>query len=241
VAAVLGDSTPQAVATQLLESTRLTEVEFRRQLIEGGRAAVEASDDPLIVLTRELDAQRRLEQQWFRDEVESVLTDAGETLATARFDLYGRGTYPDATGTLRIAFGTVSGYPMNGTRAPHETTLYGLFDRAVGFDNTGDFALPQRYWERRETLDLSTPANFVTTADIIGGNSGSPVVNREGALVGLIFDGNIESLVGRYAYEEERARSVVVHPAYILEALGRLYDADALVKELTELSESTER
>jgi hypothetical protein len=240
VAAVLGDSSPQAVATRLLEGTRLAEVEFRRQLIEGGRAAVEASDDPLIVLTRELDPQRRWEQQWFRDKVESVLTDAGETLATARFDLYGRGTYPDATGTLRIAFGTVSGYPMNGTRAPHETTLYGLFDRAVGFGNEGDFALPQRYWERRKTLNLSTPANFVTTADIIGGNSGSPVVNRDGALVGLIFDGNIESLVGRYAYDEERARSVVVHPAYILEALSRLYDADALVKELTALSESTE-
>ena len=232
VTAILGGETPAAVATRLLEGTRLTDVEFRRSLIDGGRAAVEASDDPLVALTRALDPERRRDQQWFRDEVESVLTDAGETLATARFDLYGRGTYPDATGTLRLAFGTVTGYPMNGTRAPHQTTLYGLFDRAIGFGNTGEFALPRRYWDRRDDLDLATPANFVSTADIIGGNSGSPVVNREGALVGLIFDGNIESLVGRYAYDEERARSVVVHPGYILEALGVLYDADALVAEL---------
>ena len=161
-----------------------------------------------------------------------MLTDAGETLASARFDLYGRTTYPDATGTLRVSFGTVSGYAMNGTQAPHETTLYGLFDRALSFGNSGEFELPQRYWDRRQQLDLSTPANFVTTADIVGGNSGSPVVNREGELVGLIFDGNIESLVGRYAYEAERARSVAVHPAYILEALGTLYDAGPLVNEL---------
>jgi hypothetical protein len=233
VSAVLGDETPTRVASRLLEGTRLTDVEFRRSLIEGGRAAVEASDDPLIALTRQLDPQRRRDQRWFRDEVESVLTDAGETLATARFDLYGRGTYPDATGTLRLAFGTVSGYPMNGSRAPHETTLYGLFDRAIGFDNSGDHALPQRYWDRRDDLELSTPVNFVSTADIIGGNSGSPVVNRDGALVGLIFDGNIESLVGRYAYDEAQARSVAVHPGYIFEALGALYDADALVDELT--------
>ena len=232
VAAVLSDETPAAVATRLLEGTRLTDVEFRRSLIEGGRAAVETSDDPLVALTRELDPQRRRDQQWFRDEVESRLVDAGQTLATARFDLYGRRTYPDATGTLRMTFGTVSGYPMNGTRAPHETTLYGLFDRALGFGNAGEHALPRRYWDRRSDLDLSTPVNFVSTADIIGGNSGSPVVNREGALVGLIFDGNIESLVGRYAYDAGRARAVAVHPGYILEALEVLYDTNALVGEL---------
>ena len=232
VTAVLGGETPAAVATRLLEGTRVTEVEFRQSLLDGGRAAVDASDDPLIALTRTLVPERRRDQQRFRDEVESVLTDAGETLATARFDLYGRDTYPDATGTLRLAFGIVAGYPMNGTRAPHETTLYGLFNRAIGFGDTAEFALPRRYWDRQADLDLSTPVNFVSTADIIGGNSGSPVVNREGALVGLIFDGNIESLVGRYAYDEERARSVVVHPGYILEALDVLYDADRLVAEL---------
>ena len=232
LAAVLGDDDPATVAARVMEGTRLADVDFRRSLLDGGQSAVEATDDPLIALTRTLDAQRRQDQQWFRDEVESVLTDAGEILASARFDLYGRTTYPDATGTLRVSFGTVAGYAMNGTQAPHETTLYGLFDRALSFGNSGEFELPQRYWDRRQQLDLSTPANFVTTADIIGGNSGSPVVNREGELVGLIFDGNIESLVGRYAYEAERARSLAVHPAYILEALGTLYDADPLVNEL---------
>lgn len=232
LAAVLGDDDPTTVAAHLLEGTQLADVDFRQSLLDGGQSAVDATDDPLIALTRTLDAQRRQNQQWFRDEVESVLTDAGETLASARFDLYGRTTYPDATGTLRVSFGTVAGYPMNGTQAPHETTLYGLFDRALSFGNSGEFELPQRFWDRRERLDLSTPANFVTTADIIGGNSGSPVVNREGELVGLMFDGNIESLVGRYAYEAERARSLAVHPAYMLEALGTLYDADALVDEL---------
>ena len=232
VTAALGGETPAVVATRLLEGTRLTDVEFRRSLIDGGQAAVDASNDPLVVLIRTLAPERLLDQQRYREEVESVLTDAGETLATARFDLYGRNTYPDATGTLRLAFGTVTGYPMNGTRAPHQTTLYGLFDRAIGFDDAGEFALPRRYWDRRGDLDLETPVNFVSTADIIGGNSGSPVVNSEGTLVGLIFDGNIESLVGRYAYDEERARSVVVHPGYILEALNVLYDADPLVAEL---------
>jgi len=232
LAAVLGDDDPATVAARVMAGTRLADVDFRRSLLDGGQSAVDATDDPLIALTRTLDAQRRQDQQWFRDEVESVLTDAGETLASARFDLYGRTTYPDATGTLRVSFGTVSGYAMNGTQAPHETTLYGLFDRALSFGNSGEFELPQRYWDRRQQLDLSTPANFVTTADIVGGNSGSPVVNREGELVGLIFDGNIESLVGRYAYEAERARSVAVHPAYILEALGTLYDAGPLVNEL---------
>lgn len=233
VATVLGEETPAAVANRLLGGTRLMDVAFRQSLLDGGQAAVAISEDPLIALTRELDQQRRQDQQRYRDEVESVLTDAGETLATARFDLYGRSTYPDATGTLRVSFGTVAGYPMNGTRAPFETTLYGLFDRALGFDDTADFALPPRYWDRRDDLDLTTPANFVSTADIIGGNSGSPVVNRDGALVGLVFDGNIESLVGRYAYDAERARAVAVHPGYILEALAKLYDADELVDELT--------
>ena len=232
VAAVLGGESPDTVAARLIEGTQLTDVDVRRRLIEGGRAVVEASDDPLIAVTRRLDPQRRRDQQWFRDEVESVLTNAGELLAEARFALYGRSTYPDATGTLRISYGTVAGYPMNGTRAPHETTLFGLFDRAIAFGNSGEFMLPQRYWNRQDDLDLSTPANFVTTADIIGGNSGSPVVDRDGALVGLIFDGNIESLVGRYAYDETRARAVAVHPGYILEALRTLYDAGALADEL---------
>jgi len=121
---------------------------------------------------------------------------------------------------------------MNGTKAPYKTTLYGLFDRSLSFDKQGDFALPDRFWERKDTLDLSTPVNFVSTCDIIGGNSGSPVVDKKGKLVGLIFDGNIESLAGRFVYDEAKNRAVAVHSAYMIEALRKLYDAGFLADEI---------
>ena len=182
---------------------------------------------------RRLDPQRRAEQEAFRTAVESVLEESGAVLARARFQAYGSAVYPDATFTPRLAYGTVTGYPMNGTRAPHETTLFGLFDRATSFGRAGDFALPERYWRRRDRLDLATPVNFVSTADITGGNSGSPVIDVEGNAVGLIFDGNIESLVGTFAYDDRASRAVAVHPGYILEALEELYDAAPLARELT--------
>lgn len=225
---------PREVARALLERTELDDVERRRALLEGGRREVESSDDPLIVLARKLDPLLRQDETWYRENVESVLTAAGEKIAKARFAIYGKSVYPDATFTPRLAFGTVIGYPMNGTLAPYQTTLYGLYNRSLGFDRKGDFVLPDRFWARRERLDLATPVNFVSTADIIGGNSGSPVVSREGRTVGLVFDGNIESLVGRFAYDDTRARAVAVHPAYIIEALRELYDARGLVEELLE-------
>ncbi len=220
------------VARELLRDSSIPDVEVRKALLEGGTEAIEASADPLIVMARKLDPLLRDDEKRFREEVESVLARAGEDVASARFALLGKSVPPDATFTLRLTFGTVKGYPMNGTKAPYRTTLYGLFDRSVSFGRTGEYALPERFWDRRDKLDLETPVNFVSTVDIIGGNSGSPVVNREGEAVGLIFDGNIESLVGRFAYDSDRARAVAVHPAYILEALSKLYDADMLVDEL---------
>jgi hypothetical protein len=166
--------------------------------------------------------------------VQSVEQSAGERLGKARFAVYGHAAYPDATFTLRLSYGTVAGYPMNGTKAPPKTTFYGLFDRAFSFNLQGPFALPSRYAEGLHNLDLSTPLDFVTTNDIIGGNSGSPVINRKGEIVGLIFDGNIESLVGDYVYDETTNRSVAVTTNAITEALSKLYKTGDLVRELTQ-------
>jgi len=229
---VLNGSTPENVGKQLIEGTKLDDPAFRKSLIEGGEEAVQRSDDPLIALMRKLDPLMRESEKWSRENIESVLTSAGEKIAQARFAVYGKTTYPDATFTLRLSYGAAEGYPMNGTIAPFQTTLYGLFDRATSFGNQGDFALPDRFWNRINQLNLSTPVNFVSTCDIIGGNSGSPVVNRDAELVGVIFDGNIESLVGRFAYDEETNRAVSVHCAYMLEALRKLYDAGELADEI---------
>ncbi len=230
---VLGSDSPQQAAKTLIAGTKLEDPSFRKALLNGGENAVRKSKDPLIVLFLKLDPMLRETEKWRRENVESALTAGSEKIAQARFALYGKTAYPDATFTLRLSYGTAVGYPMNGTRAPHMTTLYGLYDRALGFGNKGDYALPQRFWDRRESLDLSTPVNFVSTCDIIGGNSGSPVVNKAGELVGLIFDGNIESLVGRFVYDETANRAVAVHCAFMLEALRKLYDASALADEIT--------
>lgn len=229
---ILAGDSPENVAKKIVLGTKLDDVKFRKSLIEGGEKAVLKSNDPAIDLMRRLDPMMRETEKWVRENIDSVLTSAGEKIAKARFEAYGKSTYPDATFTLRLSYGAAVGYPMNGTIAPYTTTLYGLYDRALSFGNKGDFALPQRFWDRRERLDLSTPVNFVSACDIIGGNSGSPVLNKKGELVGLIFDGNIESLVGRFVYDEEKNRAVSVHCAYMLEALRNLYDADDLADEI---------
>jgi hypothetical protein len=200
--------------------------------VEGGEAAVQASADPLIVFARRIEPAVREMYKWYEDNVESVETTAGEKIGKARFAAYGKSAYPDATFTLRLTYGSVKGYPMNGTQAPPHTTFYGLFDRAYSFGLKGPYALPARYLERKNALDLTTPLNFVSTCDTTGGNSGSPVINRQAELVGLIFDGNIESLVGDYVYNEENNRSISVHSAAMIEALRKLYDAGPLADEL---------
>jgi hypothetical protein len=230
---VLAGKSPQQVATDLIGGTKLDDASFRKKLVEGGEAAVAASADPMIVLARKLDPMRRELIKWLEDNVESVEIRGGEQLGKARFAVFGKSTYPDATFTLRLSYGQVKGYPMNGTEAPPKTTLYGLYDRSASFDNQGPFYLPSRFAENRSKLDLSTPMNFVTTNDIIGGNSGSPVIDKNGTIVGLIFDGNIESLVGDYVYDIETNRAVAVHTAAMTEALRKLYGADALLNEMT--------
>lgn len=229
---VLGGQSPPEAARQLIAGTKMGDPAFRRSLVEGGEAAVAASADPMIVMARKVDPIAREMHQWSEDHVESIETAAGEKIGKARFAIYGKGLYPDATFTLRLSYGTVIGYPMNGTVAPPKTTFYGLYDRAASFDGKPPFDLPARYLERRAQLDLSTPFNFVSTCDIIGGNSGSPVVSRAGDLVGLIFDGNIESLVGDYVYNGADNRAVAVDTAAMTEAMRKLYDAGALVDEI---------
>lgn len=229
---MLSGQSPQEAARRLVAGTKMADPAFRKSLVEGGEAAVEASSDPMIVMARKVDPIAREMRKWEEDHVESVETAAGEKIGKARFAAYGKALYPDATFTLRLSYGTVTGYPMNGTVAPPKTTFYGLYDRAASFDNKAPFDLPARYLERRAELDLSVPFNFVSTCDIIGGNSGSPVVNRAGELVGLIFDGNIESLVGDYVYNEATNRAVAVDTAAMTEALRKLYDAGALMDEI---------
>ena len=229
---VLGGAQPADVARQLIEGTKIADPAVRKALVDGGRKAVDASTDPLIVLARKLDPIVREQQRFSEVNIEGPLTTAGEKIGQARFAAYGKSVSPDATFTLRLSYGAVKGYPMNGTVAPPNTTLYGLYDRALSFGRKPPFALPARYMERQSKLDLSTPVNFVTTNDIIGGNSGSPIVNRNGEIVGLVFDGNIESLVGNYVFNEENNRTVAVHTAFMMEALRKLYDADALANEI---------
>jgi hypothetical protein len=230
--AVLGGRSPAEVAAKAIQGTKLADPKVREAFVKGGEPAVAASNDPLIALARKMDPFSREFIKWREDKVESVLTEAGQKIGKARFAAYGKSTYPDATFTLRLSYGTVKGYPMNGTIAPPKTTFFGLYDRAASFDFKPPFNLPERYIARRDRLDLSTPLDFVNTCDIIGGNSGSPVINRNGELVGLIFDGNIESLVGDYIYDIEKNRAVAVHPGAMMEALRKLYDAPAIVDEL---------
>ncbi len=230
---VLNGGTPQQVAQALVRGTKLGDPEFRKTLLADGARAVDASNDPMIVLARKLDPLSRQLQKQYEREVTDVERAAGEKLGKARFLVYGKTIYPDATFTLRLSYGTVKSYPMNGTKAPPFTTFYGLYDRALGFGDKDPFHLPERYEKAKATLNLATPMNFVSTCDIIGGNSGSPVMNKEGELVGLIFDGNIESLAGDFVYEGETNRAVAVHSAAMMETLRNLYGAKGLADELS--------
>ena len=233
VKAALGGKTPAEVAKEAISGTKLKDVAARKALVEGGSATVDASTDPMIALARRIDPMVRELRKFFEDEVDAVVSRAGEKMAKVRWKIYGKTIHPDATFTLRLAYGVVKGYPAEGTMVAPRTTFHGLYDRSASFGNKDPWALPKRYEEKKGTLNLSTPLNFCHTADIIGGNSGSPTINREGEFVGIIFDSNIHGLAWDYFYTDEKARAVSVDAQGIIEALGKIYDAKSVVDELT--------
>ena len=187
----------------------------------------------MFQFARLLDGEARQLRKRYEDEVQEVEQQAYAQIARARFELFGQSIAPDATFTLRLAFGVVKGYEVDGSQLPFTTTFGGAFARADKQQHKEPFVLPQRWLAAKDKLDLTTPFNFVSTADTIGGNSGSPVLNRAGELVGINFDRNRHGLVRNYVYTEEQARHISVHSRGVLEALRVLYGADALVRELT--------
>jgi hypothetical protein len=229
----LAGKSPRDRAAELIHGTTLKDVAVRKRLAEGGQKAIQDSTDPMIQLARLIDPESRRIRQAFEQQVDEPQREAYGKIANARFAIYGSSIYPDATFTLRLAFGQAKGYSEGGQKIPWATTLGGAYEHAAEHNNKEPFELPTIWNDRKSQLNLSTPFNFVSTADIIGGNSGSPVINRQGELVGIIFDGNIESLVLDYAYDDQTSRAVAVHSAGILEALRKIYQANRLVTELT--------
>jgi hypothetical protein len=230
---VLAGKSPRQRASELVYGTKLRDVGVRKKFAEGSLQTLEQCDDPMIKLALLVDKTARGVRKQYEERVEEPQAQAYVRIASAALAVRGPDTYPDATFTLRLSYGLVKGYEDNGQRVGWHTTLGDLFQYAEAHKNEEAFTLPKRWLERKDKIKPETPFNFVSTADIIGGSSGSPVVNRNGELVGLIFDGNIQSLVGDYSYTEEQARAVAVHAQGILEALRKVYDAGALADELT--------
>lgn len=228
---VLAGQPPRQRAAELVRGTRLKDVAVRRQLYGGGAAAVAVAQDPMIELARLVDSAARAVREVVETQ-EEIKRQAHAQIARVRLAVEGTGNYPDATFTLRLAYGVAKGYEEAGRPVPFQTTMAGLYERWEAQGGREPFELPKRWLDRKRRLDLQTPFNFVNTADIIGGNSGSPVVNRAGELVGIIFDGNLSSLVLDFYFTEEQARAISVNSQAILEALRRVYRADRLADEL---------
>ena len=230
---ILNGKSPQEAAQYLIQNTKLDDVAVRKQLYEGGTAAIQASTDPLIVVMRAIDPDARAVRKTYDDQVDAVERQDGAAIARARFEKTGFNEAPDATFTLRLSYGPVKGYEENGKHIPYFTTMGGAYEHAAEHGSKPPYDLPQSWLDAKSKLNLQTPFNFVSTADIIGGNSGSPTVNKAGQVVGIIFDGNIQSLVLNFAYTDEVARAVHVDSRAIIEALRKIYNAAPLADELT--------
>ncbi len=239
VKAVLGGLSPKEVAKAAVAGTRLDDVAVRRGLAEGGRAALEASADSMILLAQKLDPFNRAIRKQMEDDVTSVFSEHGGRIAEARFKAFGKSAYPDATFTLRLGYGPVATYANGtGTLAQPFTTFLGLYDRHLGWGGNaaaaegGAWTLPQRWLDRQGSLELATPFNFIYACDTVGGNSGSPVVNAKGEFVGINFDSVYEGQGGYYVYDPDTKRAVATDVRAILESLRKIMDADHLVAEL---------
>jgi Peptidase S46 len=227
---LLGSESPEGLAARAIAGTSLDQKPARQALITRGKAAIDASTDPLIVLARRAEPDARAINVRMNREVNGQISRAAERIAKARFAVYGNSVYPDATFTLRLSYGTVKGWTYNGVVVPPTTTIAGYFERGTG---EFPFVVTPSWAAARASLNLTTPFNISTTNDIIGGNSGSPLIDRQGRIVGAAFDGNIHSLGGNYAYDERLNRTVSVTTAAMTEALTKVYKADRLVRELT--------
>jgi len=230
---ILGDKTPEARANELLDGTRITDAEIRNLLQAGGKATIDASTDPMIILARSLEADAQAVTKKFDEEVVAAQGAAYPKIGQAVFVVDGPKAYPDATSSLRLSYGAVKSYMEDGKKIPPYTNFAGIYERSAQHNGQPPFDLTPSWAASKATQDLKTPFNFVSTNDIVGGNSGSAVVNKKGELVGLIFDGNIQSLPGYFIYQEAINRAVSVDSRAIIEALKKVYKADALVTEIT--------
>jgi hypothetical protein len=226
---LLAADSPDTLAASLVDGSELANPEARIALWEGGVAAIEQSDDPLVVLAREIDAEARAVRKRYEDEVEAPVDRATESIALARFELLGTDVYPDATFTLRLNYGTVQGWIENGEQVEPITRLERLYQRATG---QPPFEVPESWQSARSRLDMRTPFNVATNNDIVGGNSGSPLIDVDGDIVGIMFDGNIHSISGAYWFDEARNRAIAVATPIIGVALEEVYAADGLIEEL---------
>ena len=229
VRSLMSKESPDALATRLIAETQLNDASYRKRLWQGGKTAVDASHDPMIVLARFIDPDARAIRRQFEDEVEAPIATAAEKIAAARFKAYGTNTYPDATFTLRLNYGTVEGWVENGASVPPFTYLERAFERATG---AAPFRIPDSWMRVKAQLDMNTPFCISTSNDIVGGNSGSPLIDVDGKIVGLMFDGNIHSIAGRYWFNPDNNRAIAVHPSIIREALNKVYGARELLTEL---------
>lgn len=229
---VLKGKTPEARAAELIGGTKLKDVAYRRQVAAGGATGFDKLKDPLIELARDIDKDARSVRKRYEEDVVAVERGNYAKIANALFEEQGTKLYPDATFTLRLSYGAVKGYRENGKFVPPFTTLGGLYARSAQFKREFPYNLPPRWTAKRRFINLRTPFNFVSSNDIIGGNSGSPTINKKGELVGLIFDGNMQSLVGNFEYDESVNRAISVDARGMIEILRKVFGANAVADEL---------